>query len=129
MSENLALLSGQAYYLPLMTHIIQVTSYGARDNSGNRVLNNSTTRQYPCFIQNNEDTRWATSGAVDSFPYVAYVLSTPIGQVDAVPIRVEEQITIIQPSYWASETPRRMGAIKSYFDQFGNLFTETVTFQ
>lgn len=126
---NLELLGAQAHFLPLMTHVIQVTSYGARDNNGNRTLDGTTTRQYHCLIQNNEVTRWSTSGAVDAFPYIAYVLSTPIGATDAQPIRVEEQITIVSPSYWASVTPRRMGEIKSYPDQFGNLFCYSITFE
>ena len=129
MSENLGLLSQQAYYLPLMNDIIQVSSYSGRDNSGAQIIDNTTTRQYKCLIQNNEDTRWSNTGAIDALPYVAYVLSTPIGQTDAVPIRVEEQITIVVPSYLASATPRRLGTIKSYPDQYGNLFCYMITFQ
>lgn len=129
MSENLSLLSQQAYYLPLMNDIIQVSTYGGRDNAGARVIDNTTTRQYKCLIQINEDTRWVTAGAVDGLPYVAYVLSTPIGETEPVPIRVEEQITIVTPSYLASDTPRRLGTIKSYPDQYGNLFCYTITFQ
>lgn len=127
---NTELLSAQANFLRDMHHVIQVTSYGAgHDNNGARILDGTTTRQYNCLIQQNENTRWNVASATDDFPYVAYVISTPIGQTDAVPIRVEEQITIITPSYWASSTPRRMGNIQSYPDQYGNLFVMKITFQ
>lgn len=129
MVSNSPLLAGQSFFLPLMNHSISVSSYNARDQFGNRGIDGTTTRQYKCYIQNNENTRWATSGATDALPYVAYVLSTPIGQSEAVPIRVEEQITVIQPSYLASDTPRRMGTIKSYFDDYGNLFCYAITFE
>lgn len=127
---NSLLLASQAIFLVDMHHVISVTSYGAgHDNSGRRVLDPSTTRQYHCLLQNNENTRWNVSSATDDFPYVAYVLSTPIGQGDAVPIRVEEQMTVITPSIWTSSTPRRLGNIRSYFDQYGNLHNMAITFQ
>lgn len=129
MPNNL-LLASQAIFLVDMHHVIQVTSYGTgHDNNGARLLDNSTTRQYNCLLQNNENTRWNNQSATDDFPYVAYVISTPIGQGDAVPIRAEEQMTIVTPTYWGPSTPRRLGTVKSYFDQYGNLHNMTLTFQ
>lgn len=127
--SNLALLTHQAYFVPLMNHVIQVVSYSARDDYGTRITNPATSRQYRCLLQQNEDTSWNVAASVDALPYIAYVLSTPINGTDAVPIRAEEQMTIIAPSYWASATPRRLGTVKSYNDQYGNLFCYSVTFE
>jgi hypothetical protein len=127
---NNLLLAGQATFLKDMNHVIEVVTYSeSHDNYGNRTLSLSDARQYKCLIQQNEDTKWTTTGSVDTFPYVAYVLSIPINGVDAVPIAVEEQITVINPVYMASKTPRRLGVIKSYPDQYGNLFVMTITFE
>lgn len=129
MTDNTELIAALYPFVLVANHIVQVTSYSAKDAYGTRVLDGSTTRQYRCLLQNNEETKWNTQSATDSFPYVAYILSVPIGQTDAVPVRVEEQFTIVQPSYWGVDTPRRLGEVKSYFDQYGNLFCMTATFE
>lgn len=131
MTENTALISYQSLYVPLCNHVIQVTSWSStkRDSFGKAVLDGSTTRQYRCLLQINDGTKWGISSATDNFPYVAYVLSVPINGEDAVPIRVEEQVTVVTPSYWASETPRRLGKIQSYSDEHGNHFAMVFTFE
>lgn len=128
--SNTLLQTGQATFLKDMNHVIEVVAYASgHDNYGNRIIDSGTSRQYRCLIQQNEDTKWSNAGSVDSFPFVAYVLSIPIDGSDAVPIRVEEQITVLAPSFMASSTPRRLGTIRSYPDQYGNLFDMTVTFE
>lgn len=124
------LLSAQGLYAQFMKHVIEVTSWGTgRDDHGKPVLDTSTTRRYTCLVQPNEATRWGTPGATDELPYIAYVLTVPIGQSEPVPIRVEEQITVVNPVYLASDTPRRMGRVQTYPDQFGNMFVVVVTFE
>lgn len=130
MANNPGLISAQSLYLELCKHVIQVETWsGAHDNYGKPQLNAATTRQYNCLLQMNEGTRWNNVSATDEFPYIAYVLSVPIGGNDAVPIRVEEQMTVVTPSYWASSTPRRLGRIQTYPDQFGNMFAMVITFE
>jgi hypothetical protein len=129
MSENLGLLAYQFLYAPLCNHVIEVVSFNGHDNYGKPVLDPSTARQYKCLLQMNEETAQSTPGATDDFPYMAYVLSVPIGQGDAVPIRAEEQVTVISPAYWASDTPRLLGKINTYFDQYGNNFVMVFTFK
>lgn len=129
MTENTELIAALYPFVLVANHIVEVTSYNAKDAYGTRALDGSTTRQYQCLLQNNEETRWNTQSATDSFPYVAYILSVPINGSDAVPIRVEEQFTIVEPSYWGPSTPRRLGTVKSYFDQYGFLFCMTATFE
>lgn len=126
---NTELLNALGSFIPVANHVVQVTSYSGMDKYGSRALDSTTTRQYRCLIQNNESTHWNVQSATDDFPYVAYLLSVPIGQADAVPVRVEEQFTVVTPSYWASVTPRTLGQIKSYFDEYGSLFCMTATFR
>lgn len=129
MSDNQQLLAAQYLYLQNMHHVIEVTTWSGHDNYGKPTLDPTTTRRYNCYLQTNETTRWNTDSATDAFPYVAYVLSVPIGGSDAVPIRREEQVTVITPSYWESSTPRRLGKIQGYFDQYGNLFVQQFSFE
>jgi hypothetical protein len=130
MTDNQGLTAYQSLYAPLCNHVIQVESWsGGHDNYGKPVLDPSTSRQYKCLLQMNEQTRWGTQSATDEFPYMAYVLSVPIGQTDAVPIRAEEQVTVVSPAYWASDTPRRLGKIQTYFDQYGNTFVMVFAFE
>lgn len=126
---NTELLNALGSFIPVANHVVQVASYSGLDKYGSRALNSATTRQYRCLIQNNESTRWNVQSGTDDFPYLAYMLSVPIGQSDAVPVRVEEQFSVVTPSYWASSTPRTLGEIKSYFDEYGNLFCMTATFR
>lgn len=131
MSGNPGLLAYQSLYLHMANHVVEVTSWSStkKDNYGKPILDSSTTRQYRCLLQMNDGTSWTTSGATDEFPYMAYVLSVPIGADDAVPIRREEQVTVISPETWASDTPRRLGKIQTFFDESGNDFAMVFVFE
>lgn len=133
MTYNTELITAQASFLPDVHHVIQVTSYsGGHGKNGQRLLSTdpNQTRQYRCLIQPNENTAWTVASDTDAFPYMAYILSIPIGATDAYMIRVEEQLTIITfGDTTLTGTVRRMGGIKSYPDQYGNLFAQVITFQ
>jgi hypothetical protein len=132
---NQRLLSDLVRWYPRCNHVIQVTSYsGAHDNQGNRQLDTATARQYRCLIQSKEDTSWATAGATDDWPFVAYILSVPINGfpntnslwTDAYPIHKEEQLQVITPSYI---TLRFIGRVMSSFNEWGDLHNIMVTFR
>jgi hypothetical protein len=131
MTDNPGLIAYQSIYTPLCNHVVEVTSWSSikKDNYGKPILDMSTTRRYKCLLQMNDETKWTNSGATDDFPYIAYVLSVPIGGTDAVPIRVEEQVTVITPAFWASATPRRLGKIQTYPDEHGNMFVMVFGFE
>jgi hypothetical protein len=119
-----------AFFLPVANHVIEVETYKGRDPFGTRQLDPTTVRQYSCYIQYNERTAWNVEQAVDGMPYIAYVLSIPIGQTTAFPIRVEEQLTIISAANPDLDgTTRRLGTVKTYSDQYGDNAVYTVTFE
>jgi hypothetical protein len=123
--------SAQGAFLLDMHHVIQVTTYDGKDQYGTRRLSSdpAKTRQYTCLIQLNERTAWAVSSDTDDLPYIAYVMTIPIGGSATYAIRAEEQISVVTYADTGMEgTVRRMGTIKSYPDQYGNLFVQTVTF-
>lgn len=126
---NSGLIAAQSLFGLDMHDVIEVTSWNGRDNYGKAVLDSTTTRRYNCLIQANENSKWGTQNVTDAFPYIAYVLTVPIGQEDLLPIRVEEQITIITPTYWDNKKIRRLGNIQSFPDQYGNLFVQQFTFE
>lgn len=129
---NTQAITEQYPWVHLCNHVIEVTTWKGHDAHGLPVLDPTTTRRYRCLIQDNETTSWSDIGGTDGMPYLAYILSIPItGLVidDIVPIRKNEQITVIAPSYLASEKPRRVGTVKSYFDQYGNLHNIAITFE
>lgn len=124
--------SAQGAFLLDMHHVIQVTTYSGHDAYGKRQLSTdpAQTRQYNCLIQLNERTSWNVSSDTDDLPYIAYVMTIPLGGSQPYAIRAEEQISVI--TYGDPEmdgTVRRMGTVKSYPDQYGNLFVQTVTFE
>jgi hypothetical protein len=129
---NTELISAQSVFLLDMHHTIQVVTYAGHDAYGKRQLstNPSQTRQYNCLIQPNERTSWTVGTSTDGLPYIAYVLTVPIGGTDAYPIRAEEQITVIHSGNDELDgTVRRMGLVKTFPDQYGNNFVMTVTFE
>lgn len=131
MTNQLAI-NEQSPWVHLCNHTIEVTNWSGHEPHGLPILDPTTTRRYRCFIQENETTSWSDIGGTDGMPYLAYVLSVPItGSItdDVVPIRKNSQMTVIVPTYLASEKPRRIGTIKSYSDQYGNLHNIAMTFE
>lgn len=127
---NTRLITDLSAFVPLCHDVIQVTSFsGAHTADGKPVLNMATQRSYRCYIQNNERTSWNDYSATDGMPYVAFVLSIPIGQGDALAIHKTEQMSVTTSSYVPTPTIRRIGTIKSYQDQFGNLHNMAITFE
>lgn len=126
---NLQLQADQLPWVALCNDVIEVTNWKGHDSGGRPILDSTTTRQYRCYIQNNERTSWATELGTDGFPYVAYVLSVPLNQGDAVPIISKAQMTVVKSSYVEVGTIRRIGIIKSYPDQYGNLHNMAITFE
>jgi hypothetical protein len=128
---NTELISSQSAFLLNMHDTIQVTSYtGGHDGFGKRIdtTDPSKIRVYNCLIQDNEDTNWTVGTSTDRMPYVAYVLTVPVGGTDAYPIRTQEEMEVLSPSYLAG-TIRRLGTIKTYPDQYGNRFVQWMTFE
>jgi hypothetical protein len=124
--------SAQAIFLQDMYHVLEVVTYAGTDAYGKRLLstNPEQTRQYNCLIQINERTANNVSAYTDDLPYIAYVMSIPIGGTAPYPIRVEEQISVVTYGDPALEGKiRRLGRIASYPDQYGNVFTQTITFE
>lgn len=128
-TPNLQLQADLLPWISLCHDVIEVTSWSGHTSNGKPVLDGSTTRQYRCYIQDNERTSWSQYQATDGMPYIAYVLSVPIGQGNAVPIRSKEQMTVVTSSYVTTGTQRRIGIIKSYQDQYGNLHNMAITFE
>lgn len=129
---NTELINAQATFLLDMHHIVQVVTYAGHDGYAKRQLSTdpAKTRRYNCLIQPNERTAWNVASATDALPYIAYVLTVPIGGTDAYPIRVEEQITVITSGNDELDgTVRRMGMVKTFPDQYGNNFVMTITFE
>lgn len=126
---NLQLQADQLPWVALCHDVIEVTTLLGHDGQGKPVPDPTTTRRYRCYIQDNERTSWSDQLANDGMPYVAYVLSVPIGQGDAVPIRSKEMMTVVTSSYVEVGTSRRIGVIKSYQDQYGNLHNMAITFE
>lgn len=126
---NLQLQSDQLPWVSLCHDVIEVTDFKGHDSGGRPILDVTTTRRYRCYIQNNERTSWSTELGTDGFPYVAYTLSIPIGKGDAVPIVSKSQMTVVVSSYVEIGTLRRIGIIKSYPDQYGNLHNMAITFE
>ena len=129
---NTELITAQSTFLLDMHHTIQVTTYLGHDGFGKRALSTdpAKTRTYNCLIQPNERTAWNVAAATDALPYIAYVLTVPVGGTDAYPIRVEERITVVHSGNDELDgTVRRMGLVKTYPDQYGNNFVMTVTFE
>jgi hypothetical protein len=125
------LINAQAAFLIDAHHQIQVSTYtGGHDAYSKRVVTTdpSEIRTYNCLIQPNEGTDWTVASSTDKFPYIAYVLSIPVGGTDAYPIRAEEQIQVLEPAYLTGLT-RRLGLVKTYPDQYGNIFVQTITFE
>lgn len=129
MTNNLRLQADLLPWITLCNDVIEVTTLQGHDGHGKPVLDPTTARQYRCYIQYNERTTWSEYGATDGMPYVAYTLSIPIGQEDAVPIRKNEQMTVMASSFVETGTSRRIGVIKSYPDQYGNLHNMAITFE
>jgi hypothetical protein len=124
--------SAQSIFLQDMYHVIEVTTYSGKDAYGKRQLSTdpAETRQYNCLIQVNERTSWNITSDTDDLPYMAYVMTIPIGGTVPYPIRVEEQVSVVTYADPNLEgVVRRMGRIQSYPDQYGNLFTQTFTFE
>src|SRR5262249_8540737 len=126
---NLQLQADQLPWVALCHDIIEVTSYKGHLDTGQPGLDPTTTRRYRCYIQDNERTSWSEYAATDGSPFIAYTLSVPIGQGDALPIRKNEQMTVVASSYVDVGTIRRIGVIKSYQDQYGNLHNMAITFE
>lgn len=129
MTNNIQLQADLLPWVSLCHDVIQVTTLKGHDGNGKPVLDLTTTRQYKCYIQDNERVSWSEYAATDGMPYVAYVLSIPIGGTDAVPIRKNDQMTVVTSSYLVLNTTRRIGVIKSYQDQYGNLHNMAITFE
>ena len=126
---NQQLQADQLPWIALCHDIIEVTTFKGRDSGGRPVLDPTTTRQYRCYIQDNQRVSWTDQIGTDAEPYIAYVLSIPIGQGDAVPIERNEQMVVVASSYVKTGTNRRIGIIKSYQDQYGNLHNMAITFE
>lgn len=116
-------------WISLCHDVIEVTTLKGNDGQGIPVLDGTTTRRYRCYIQDNERLSWTDQIGTDGVPYVAYILSVPLGQGDAVPIRKNEQMTVVTSSYVQTGVVRRIGVIKSYQDQYGNLHNMAITFE
>lgn len=126
---NLQLQADLLPWIALCHDVIEVTTFKGHDSGGRPVLDTTTTRQYRCYIQDNDRTSWSMELGVDGLPYVAYVLSVPIGRGDAAPIKSNEQMTVVSSSCVDIGTQRRIGVIKSYQDQYGNLHNMAITFE
>lgn len=125
-----ALLNGLATFFGVANHVIEVTNYKGKDSFGKRLLDNTSTRQYRCYIQPNERTAWNNYAATDGLPYIAYVLSVPLNGTLPVLVRVEDQVTIVQAGNTDLDGQvRRLGTVKTYSDQYGNNFVFTITFE
>lgn len=129
MTGNLQLQADLLPWVSLCHDVIQVTTLTGHDSNGKPVPNPATARQYRCYIQDNERTSWNEYAGTDGMPYVAYILSIPIGGTDAVPIRSNEQMTVVTSNVVETNTTRRIGVIKSYQDQYGNLHNMAITFE
>jgi len=126
---NQQLQADQLPWINLCHDVIEVTTWKGHDAGGRPTLDLTTTRQYRCLIQNNERTSWSPELGTDGEPYVAYVLSIPIGQGDAVPIRKNEQMKVVTSNFVTVNTIRRIGIFKSYPDQYGYLHNMAITFE
>lgn len=126
---NLRLQVDQLPWVALCNDVIQVTTLKGHNSEGQPVLDGTTTRQYRCYIQDNERTSWSDQMGTDGMPYVAYVLSIPLNGTDAVPIGKNEQMTVVTSNYVKTGTIRRIGLIRSYPDQYGNLHNIAITFE
>src|SRR5215469_4012319 len=111
---NLQLQADQLPWVALCHDVIEITDWKGHTDNGVAVLDLTTTRQYKCYIQDNERTSWSEYSATDGMPYIAYILSVPIGQGDAVPIRSKSQMKVVSSSVVQTGTIRRIGVIKSY---------------
>lgn len=125
---NIRLQVDLSAFIDLCNARLQVTTVTGHDGNGRPILDTTTTRTYRCYIQANERTSWSDREATDGMPNVAYVLSVPVNQSDAVPIRKNDQMEILAPSSYAGII-RRIGTIKSYEDQYGNLHNMAITFE
>jgi hypothetical protein len=128
-NPNLQLQADLLPWVSLCHDVIEVTDWKGHTDNGAAVLDPTTTRQYRCYIQNNDRTSWNEYAATDGMPYISYTLSIPIGQTDAVPIRSKSQMTVITSNLVETGTIRRIGVIKSYPDQYGNLHNMAITFE
>lgn len=126
---NLQLQADLLPWVSLCHDVIEVTSWKGHDDNGRQILDPTTTRQYRCYIQNNERTSWNVEVANDGTPYKAYVLSVPLNMGVAVPIRRDEQMKVVASSYMELGTVRRIGLVNCYQDQYGNLHNMEITFE
>lgn len=129
MTGNQQLQADLLPWVELCHDVIEVTTWKGHASNGSPTLDTTTTRQYKCYIQDNERTSWSDFSATDGMPYIAYVLSIPLGQFDAVPIRKNSQMTVVTSKVVDTGTIRRLGVIKSYQDQYGNLHNMAITFE
>jgi hypothetical protein len=126
-NESLAVpvsLAEEKEFWDVTPHRIQVTSYGKRDNEGNRVLEPSTARTYRCLISDTESLARNAQGAILGVTKQAWCLGTPLDATAPVEIDTEDAVKFITPV----DPERPIAQIEKYYDETGALHNMVVHF-
>jgi len=118
-------LAEEQEFWDMTPHRIKVTSYGKRDNEGNRVLDPGTERTYRCLISDTDSLARDAQGAILGVTRQAWCLGTPEGGTESVEIDTEDSVEFVNPE----KLTRPIAQIEKYYDETGGLHNMVIHFK